>query len=742
MNSPAEPIAVACAADDFFAMPLAVTVRSALTNLRGGRRLQLYILDGGIRCSNRRRIDQSLDSECVDIHWLNPNSPYLRAVATRCGNNYPISAYNRLLLPQLVPQDVRRIIYLDSDLVVLGDLAELWEMDFDGSCMLAAQDAANRNLRWPKHLDHLHLAQTGITAQDKYLQSGVLCIDLEKWRAEGIADEVIDFIATHPELPFPDQDALNLVLIGRWKEVDPRWNQLPVVHGFPSWQESPYNEEEFNAVINEPLIIHFGSKPKPWERGCRHPQQAHFFVYLEQTAWAGWRPTAWHCTTSIARRSLRRCHKACARFAARHRVLAKKHKWPGTGRGRGGQDGATGAEHMNFHVVLSRPFDLEAFAREAAADRCPRHAMAALAERLGAKVHQPGQDPVSPGDRIRSKIFGNAPEHWALARRLRGELGRQDVIFSIGEDTGYPIASLCRSRADGPRTAVFIHNASHPRGRLAIKWHRLRRKIDLFLTNTSVKADFLRNYMKLPHDSVFLTTEQTDVEFFTPGESRSDKSRPIIGSGGLEQRDYRTLAAATADLDVDVRVCAVSPNARQLRNTFPQPMPANMEARYYDWCELRQLYRDADVVVISLKQHNYQAGLTTLFESLACRRPVVMTVTEGIARRFADQGAIQGVAPGDSASMRRAILGLLEDPQSAQAQAARGYEIVQENYNSGIFVESIAQQVLRMAGCEPAQERSPGPGLILHTAKDADPSGRSEALCNVGPRRREHTLKQ
>ena len=312
-----EPIAVACAADDLFAMPMTVTIRSALENLSHDRRVALYILDGGIREPNRRRIHESLDPNRVDIHWVTPESKHLVSIANRCANNYPISAYNRLLLPQLLPNSVRRVIYLDSDLVVLGDLAELWEMDFGDHCMFAAMDAANRHLLWPAHLKHLHLDQQGITERDKYLQSGVLVIDIAKWREQSIADDVVEFIATHPELPFPDQDALNLVLVNKWGELDPRWNQLPVVHEFTSWQESPYDEKELASCVNDPLIIHYGSQPKPWQRNCSHPQQAYFYEYLDKTAWSGWRLTFLRHNVSLARRVMRRGKKVCTRLLSR-----------------------------------------------------------------------------------------------------------------------------------------------------------------------------------------------------------------------------------------------------------------------------------------------------------------------------------------------------------------------------------------------------------------------------------------
>ena len=317
--------------------------------------------------------------------------------------------------------------------------------------------------------------------------------------------------------------------------------------------------------------------------------------------------------------------------------------------------------------------------------------MLSLGHYLGATIHQPEGNPVSLLDKIRAKITGSEPEHWALARKLSSQLNDNDLIFSIGEDVGFPIAAVCGAKQKRPKMSVFIHYIDRPRGRLSLKLFDLRNRVDVFMTNPGVKADFLHQLLKLPEERVYLVTEQTDTQFFMPGSTSPNKSRPIIGSGGLEQRDYKTLAEATKDLDVDVKVCAMSPNARPDPEKFPSVIPDNMTIKKLDWPDLLQHYRDSDVVVISLQQNKYQAGLTTLFESMACRRPVVMTQTPGLVRELADSGIVTGVSPGDPVGMQQAILDLLNNPEKAQSQAQKGYELVVKEYNSEQYVKGIAE---------------------------------------------------
>lgn len=314
MSYSKESIAIACAADDFFAMPLAVTAYSVVANVNKERQIDLFILDGGISQGNKKKIIQTLAGHPVEIHWIKPVSKNLEKIYLLSKSTYPISAYYRLLLPDIIPERYEKIIYLDTDVVLLNDIEKLWSLDMGDYPMLAAMDAANRHMLWPQHLKHLKLEEQGITENDKYLQSGVLVIDLKKWRAQKIIERFIDFMATHLELPYPDMDALNFVLLKNWGELDPRWNQIPVVFNFKSWRDSPYTEEELFNVINDPFIIHYGSKPKPWDYRCNHPRKSLWHNYLNQTAWAGWQDKALSRHIDLVRRIYRRLTKNIKSF--------------------------------------------------------------------------------------------------------------------------------------------------------------------------------------------------------------------------------------------------------------------------------------------------------------------------------------------------------------------------------------------------------------------------------------------
>jgi lipopolysaccharide biosynthesis glycosyltransferase len=301
-----EPIVVACASDDFYAMPLAVTALSALSNLAPERQMILFVLDAGISQSNKRKIRQSLNSSRVDVRWIKPASKMIEAVSLKCKNNYPLANYYRLLLPEIIPAEYKKAIYLDTDVVVLSDLEKLWSIDVGDNYMLAASDPCNQALYRARHLQHLDLEIMGIDPSYKYINAGVLVLNLEKWRAKAGANQIIDFIANHPELPFPDQDAMSIAFAGQWGEIDPRWNQIHAFHEM-DWKEAGYlSQAQFSEVVNHPYIIHYTSRPKPWVRGCSHPQKDIFVEYLDRTAWKGWRDNYFSYGLTLLRRIFRR----------------------------------------------------------------------------------------------------------------------------------------------------------------------------------------------------------------------------------------------------------------------------------------------------------------------------------------------------------------------------------------------------------------------------------------------------
>jgi glycosyltransferase involved in cell wall biosynthesis len=347
---------------------------------------------------------------------------------------------------------------------------------------------------------------------------------------------------------------------------------------------------------------------------------------------------------------------------------------------------------LKYHLALGRKIDLDAIDRDASVGKCPRHVLRALRDNLEANIIAPDGESILWSDKLRSKI-SSQPQHWALARKLSEQVSSEDVIFCTGEDIGIPVAVMCGAKRDRPKIVVYFHNIDRLRGRIALKLFGLANKIDLFMACSSAQTDFMRNYLGLPESRILLLLEQTDTKFFTPGPVSPEKKRKTIASVGLEKRDYRLLAAATADLDVDVKISGFSKDAKALAQAFPDTMPPNMSRQFYEWPDLVQLYRDADVIAVCLVENKYAAGVQGLIEAMACKRPVAITRTQGMVDYLATPNIAKIVEAGDVAGLREAIVHLLNNPQEAESQAQRGYEMVVGHYNSERYVDILVERL-------------------------------------------------
>lgn len=309
-------VVVVCAADDRYAMPLAVVARSALENLQPDYKIKLFVIDGGITDSNKHRIEQSLNPDRCQINFIPKPDSWLAAVQDVL--NYlqsttsvelqhitaSVAPYYRLFMAELLPAEIERVIYLDCDLVVKDNLKKLWEADFNDNYVLAVQDI------WVPYVSSMKgvpYEKLQIPADSKYFNSGVLVINLRKWRANNITAQAIAYLKSYQqEIRAHDQDVLNGLFVGQWGELDSRWNVTPaIVDLFPSWQDSPFSKEVYQQLINHPSIVHFATNRKPWN--SRHTLfKDTFFEYIDKTSWSGWRLTLWRRLQLAVNRQFKR----------------------------------------------------------------------------------------------------------------------------------------------------------------------------------------------------------------------------------------------------------------------------------------------------------------------------------------------------------------------------------------------------------------------------------------------------
>lgn len=193
-------------------------------------------------------------------------------------SRYGYSAWYRILLPNVLP-DVDRVLYLDSDLLIMDDLQSLYEIEL-GNAYLAAVTQPTLPQVFPRLRDTL-----GLPDADSYFNSGVMTLDLARLRSSGSVAQVLAFINERKgPMPWADQDPLNAVLHRHRVRLGPRWNLMTPVFELPA-SMMPWTPAEINEAVADPAVIHFIGEHKPWHYRCRHPYRNRYFEVLAGTPW-------------------------------------------------------------------------------------------------------------------------------------------------------------------------------------------------------------------------------------------------------------------------------------------------------------------------------------------------------------------------------------------------------------------------------------------------------------------------
>nr|WP_256467367.1 glycosyltransferase family 8 protein [Bradyrhizobium sp. 139] len=260
------PIVLAC--DRRYSMPLATTLRSVVETNRSDEPLEFHVLVDGVSERIRKRILDSLPHGSASIRWIEVDLQMFRDFSTI--RYISKVTYARFLIPRIFPNTVSRVLYLDSDLLVLDDLQALCATDLGGKVLGAVLDGLDSQLK-------NQTVRAPVPRVRDYFNAGVLLIDLDQWRQAKISEAALDYLKRYPGSPYSDQDALNVACDGLWKGLDSRWNYLA------------YNTElDVSELADQykPSIVHFTTWNKPWRPGVPNANATLYDSFRSRTQFA------------------------------------------------------------------------------------------------------------------------------------------------------------------------------------------------------------------------------------------------------------------------------------------------------------------------------------------------------------------------------------------------------------------------------------------------------------------------
>ena len=263
-------IPIVFSSDDNYAPYLGVCIHSAIAHMSPSFQYIIYILDGGISPRHKAMIS-SLTEKHIQIKFI-AISEYLKKYNI---SQFPLTlhftaaTYYRFFLPDIFPQ-FNKLIYLDCDMLVLRDLAELFDIDVKNYYLAASRDIEIIRACYalsPSHKDYYY--QT-LKMQDHthYIQAGCLVCNLAEMRKHNLTQTLLAKLQEIGKPKFVDQCVLNAVCEGHVLFISNRWNYTWHLGFWDKNYKSNIPEPFLSMYLDaqeHPYIIHFtGQGLKPW----------------------------------------------------------------------------------------------------------------------------------------------------------------------------------------------------------------------------------------------------------------------------------------------------------------------------------------------------------------------------------------------------------------------------------------------------------------------------------------------
>lgn len=234
--------------DDGYVPYLAAALNSAIKNSSSRRCYKAIVLYKDLAEENISRI-ASLATKNFKIEFV-PMQGSFEAITDRMSNRlrcdyFTLTIYFRLFIPEMFPQ-YDKAVYIDSDVVIPGDIAELYDVDIGEKLLGACVDKSVSDV--PELARYMEEA-IGVP-RDEYINSGVLLMNLSALREKKLGEHFLSLLNKYQfDCIAPDQDYINAICRGSIYQLDERWDTMP---------------NDRKPPIEDAKLIHYNLFSKPW----------------------------------------------------------------------------------------------------------------------------------------------------------------------------------------------------------------------------------------------------------------------------------------------------------------------------------------------------------------------------------------------------------------------------------------------------------------------------------------------
>ncbi len=253
-------VPVVYASDDKYAPYMYISIKSLISHTNQDTYYQIYVLYTNLTAKNKKSLRQlaqdNVKITCIDVQ------EYLKNLKLKGSGHLSVATCYRLFIAELFKKH-SKIVYMDSDTVILDDIEKFYAIDLKGKTVGAVHDVVCTFL-----VEH-YRESIDMDVKDGF-NAGILLIDTKKFAEKKIKEECIRLLEEDSQKKirkffYMDQDVLNLTLRGDIFFIDNSWNfqwqYLWRLHTIPDQYR-----QEYVKCAEHPRIMHYAGDKKPWER--------------------------------------------------------------------------------------------------------------------------------------------------------------------------------------------------------------------------------------------------------------------------------------------------------------------------------------------------------------------------------------------------------------------------------------------------------------------------------------------
>ena len=270
-----ESINVLCSTDNNFAQHCAVMATSLLRQTESP--VIIHVIESKLSTDNQQKLKETITANGGEIIFHHVGENYAKLLQVHDGSAVSDAAYYRFYVTTLIEDEsIEKILYLDCDIVVMDDVARLFQIDMTDYPIAAVRDIVNP-------ANEKQMFGISFSYRDRYFNSGVLLINLKLWRQNRYQEQLIVKARQINSFIFPDQDPLNAVFRNKWLELPPWWNRFSVVRYQDVFFRTKSDELRY---IYSPSIIHYANNiARPWMDMIFVPWGKKYDEILAKTLW-------------------------------------------------------------------------------------------------------------------------------------------------------------------------------------------------------------------------------------------------------------------------------------------------------------------------------------------------------------------------------------------------------------------------------------------------------------------------